>query len=574
MPVVRAITPLALCMVASAAVVPRAVAAQERYDVIIRGGRVLDGSGNPFFYADVGIRGDGIAAVGDLRDAMAARVIDARGKYVTPGFVALHEHIEPAILRGFGTLPNFTTQGFTTAVINADGRTGVWPIAQQRQDLERAGTALNLVPMVGHGTVRAMAMGNDVERPATAAEIARMKDLVRQGMEDGAFGLSTGLEYVPMRYSTEEEVLELAKAVAPYGGHYQAHLRSQGQHPKWQLPSYDSKPVTNIDAVMETINVARLAGIPAMMDHLHPKGPREWGSGKIITQLVDRAWRDGHQVYINMHSYEAYDENIVLVPRWALIAKPVKNLGQFDSNVPGADYTNMRATLQRRLAHPDTGRIIRTDIAYEIDRGGGPDGLLIMDYPDKSLVGKTLGQVAKLRNEDPVDTAIWMQMNGFDRPGGVQWRAFAVSLLDLEEFMRQDYTGVCTDRGGDSPSLREERFVHPGTFGTSTRLIRTFALDRRVITLPHAVRSLTGLPAQILGFTDRGRIAEGMRADLVVFDPETIRDKGTYFEPFQYSEGISYVLVNGTFVVDGGKATAAKPGRVLSRQRPRALPRT
>lgn len=574
MPVVRAITPLALCMVASAPVVPRAVAAQERYDVIIRGGRVLDGSGNPFFYADVGIRGDGIAAVGDLRDAMAARVIDARGKYVTPGFVALHEHIEPAILRGFGTLPNFTTQGFTTAVINADGRTGVWPIAQQRQDLERAGTALNLVPMVGHGTVRTMAMGNDVERPATAAEIARMKDLVRQGMEDGAFGLSTGLEYVPMRYSTEEEVLELAKAVAPYGGHYQAHLRSQGQHPKWQLPSYDSKPVTNIDAVMETINVARLAGIPAMMDHLHPKGPREWGSGKIITQLVDRAWRDGHQVYINMHSYEAYDENIVLVPRWALIAKPVKNLGQFDSNVPGADYTNMRATLQRRLAHPDTGRIIRTDIAYEIDRGGGPDGLLIMDYPDKSLVGKTLGQVAKLRNEDPVDTAIWMQMNGFDRPGGVQWRAFAVSLLDLEEFMRQDYTGVCTDRGGDSPSLREERFVHPGTFGTSTRLIRTFALDRRVITLPHAVRSLTGLPAQILGFTDRGRIAEGMRADLVVFDPETIRDKGTYFEPFQYSEGISYVLVNGTFVVDGGKATAAKPGRVLSRQRPRALPRT
>jgi N-acyl-D-amino-acid deacylase len=564
--------PVSAVLVALLSAAP--LAGQERYDLVIRGGRVLDGSGNPFFYADVGIRGDTIVALGDLRGAAAARSIDARGKYVTPGFIALHEHIEPAILRGFGTLPNFTTQGFTTAVINADGRTGIWPISKQRQDLERAGSALNLVPMVGHGTVRSMAMGRDVERPATAPEIARMKELVRQGMEDGAFGLSTGLEYVPMRYSTEEEVLELAKAVAPYGGHYQAHLRSQGQHPKWQLPSYDSKPITNIDAVMETINIARLAGIPAMMDHLHPKGPREWGSGRIITQLVDRAWRDGHQVYINMHSYEAYDETIVLVPRWALVATPVKNLGQFDSNVPGADYTNMRANLQRRLSHPDTARIIRRDIAYEIDRGGGPDGLLIMDYPDKSLVGKTLGQVARLRNEDPVETAIWMQLNGFDRPGGVQWRAFAVSLLDLEEFMRQDYTGVCTDRGGDSPSLREERFVHPGTFGTSTRLIRTFALDRQVITLPHAVRSLTGLPAQILGFTDRGRIAAGMRADVVVFDPETIRDQGTYFEPFQYSEGITYVLVNGAFVVDGGRPTEAKPGRVLSRQRPRAVPRT
>jgi N-acyl-D-amino-acid deacylase len=564
--VLRRSVPVWLLAILTAAPAP----AQERYDLIIRGGRVLDGSGNPFFRADVGIRGDTIAALGQLNRANAARVIDARGRYVTPGFIALHEHLEGAVLRGFGTLPNFTTQGFTTAVINADGRTAVWPIAQQRRDLERAGSALNLVMMVGHATVRRMAMGDDFERPATAAEIARMTELVRQGMQDGAFGLSTGLEYVPMRYSTEEEVLELAKAVAPFGGHYQAHLRSQGQHPKWQLPSYPSKPITNIDAVMETINIARLAGIPAMMDHLHPKGPREWGSGKIITQLVDRAWRDGHEVYINMHSYEAYDETIVLVPRWALIARPVKNLGQFDGNVPGADYSSMRANLQRRLGHADTARIIRTDIAYEIDRGGGPDGLLIMDFPDKALVGKTLGQVARMRNEDPVETAIWMQLHGFDRPGGVEWRAFAVSLLDLEEFMRQDYTGVCTDRSGETPSMRENQFVHPGTFGTTTRLIRTFALDKRVITLPHAIRSLTGLPAQILGFTDRGRIAPGMRADVVVFDPETIRDKGTYFEPFQYSEGIEHVLVNGQAVVTGGKPTDAKPGRVLSRQRARA----
>lgn len=537
------------------------------YDVVIRGGRVLDGSGNPPFPADVGVRGDRIVAVGDLSRAAARRVINARGRLVTPGFFAMHEHIEPAILGGFGTLPNYTTQGFTTAVIDADGDTEIWPLARQRDTLTRMGSALNLVPLVGHGTVRRLAMGEDFERPATIAEVERMKALVRQGMEEGAFGLSTGLEYVPMRYSTEEEVLELAKVVAPYGGHYQAHLRSQGQHPKWQLPSSDSKPITNIDAVMETISIGRLAGIPVMMDHLHPKGPREWGSGKIITQLVDRAWRDGIEVYINMHSYEAYDETIVLVPRWALVARPVRNLGQFDARHPDADYRNMRENLRRRLTHPDTARLIRRDIAYEIDRGGGPDGLLAMDYPDRAWVGKTLAQIARLRGEDPVETAIHIQLHGFDRPGGIQWRAFAVSLLDLEEFMRKDYTAVCLDRGGDTPRMRENPFVHPGTFGTSTRLLRTFALDRQVISLPFAIRSLTSLPAQILGLKDRGRVAEGLRADLVVLDPATVRDKATFFEPFQYSEGIEYVLTNGQLVVDAGKPTAAKPGRILERQR-------
>jgi N-acyl-D-amino-acid deacylase len=542
------------------------------YDVIVRGGRVLDGTGNPYVYADLGIRGDRIVTLGDLSAARANRVIDARGKYVTPGFFTLHEHIEPAILRGHGTLPNFTSQGFTTAVIDADGRTPVWPLTRQRDTLMRMGSALNLVPMVGHGTVRGLVMGRDFQRAARPDEIERMKALVRQGMEEGAFGLSAGLEYSPGRWSTEAEVLELARMVAPYGGHYQAHLRSQGQHPKWQLPSSPEKPITNIDAVMETITIARLAGVPAMMDHLHPKGPREWGSGRIITQLADQAWRDGLEIYINMHSYEAYDETIVLVPRWALLARPVPGLGQFDSDHPGADYTGLRGTLRRRLAHPDTARIIRRDIAYEIDRGGGPEGLLIMNFPDKSLVGQTLGQVARRRDEDPVDTAIWMQMTGFEGPGGVEWRAFAVSLLDLEEFMRKDYTGVCTDRSGDTPEMRRNPFVHPGTFGTVPRLIRTFAMERRTITLPHAIRSLTGLPAQILGLRDRGRLAEGMFADVVVFDPDRIRDRATYFEPFQYSEGISHVLVNGELVLDQEKPTAAKPGRILTRQRPARRP--
>jgi N-acyl-D-amino-acid deacylase len=544
------------------------------FDIVIRNGRVLDGTGNPFIHADIGIRGDTIAAIGKLENARAPKIVDARDRYVTPGFMALHEHIEGDILAGRGTLVNFTTQGFTTAVINTDGRSG-WPLARQRQDLGKAGASLNTVPMVGHGTVRGMAMGPDFMRAATAAEIDRMKQLVKQGMEEGAFGLSAGLEYSPGRWSTEQEVLELAKVVAPYGGLYQAHLRSQGQYPKWQLPSsprkgttyIDALQFTNIDAVVETINIARHAGIPVMLDHLHPKGPREWGSGRIITQLVDRAWADGHQVYINMHSYEAYDENIVLIPRWALIAKPVKGMGQYDSDRQ-ADYTNMLANLDRRLADPEDGPLIRRDIEYDIDRQGGPDGLLIMNYPDTSLVGKTLGQVARARREDPIDTALFLQRNGFARPGGVEFRAFAVSLLDLEEFMRQDYTAVCTDRGGASvEEAKPGRFIHPGTFGTAPRRIRTFVFEKKITTLPFAIRSMTSLSAQILGLTDRGRLAPGQKADVVVFDPERLRDKATYFEPYQYSEGIDVVLVNGQFVVENGKPTGAKPGRVLERQR-------
>jgi N-acyl-D-amino-acid deacylase len=535
------------------------------YDVLIRNGRVLDGTGNPFIYADVAIRGDSIARIGDLRGATARRVVDASGQYVTPGWFALHEHVESAILRGYGTLPNFTTQGFTTAVIDADGRSG-WPADERRAALEKAGSALNLVPMVGHATVRRLAMGDDFRRPATTAEVEKMKSLVREAMDRGAFGLSTGLEYSPGRWSTESEVLELAKVVAPYGGHYQSHLRSQGQYPKWQTPSTADRQISNIDAVMEVIRIAKRARIPAMLDHLHPKGPREWGSGRIITQLIDDAWREGHQVYINMHSYEAYDETIVLVPRWALMKKWHPDIGQFD-NDPRADYTTMRENLRARLAKPDSARLIRQDIEYEIDRGGGPNGLLVMDYPDKSWVGKTLGQIARARKEDPVETAIYIQLNGFDKPEAIEWRAFAVSLDDLKEFMRKDYTAVCTDRGGDSPELRRNRFVHPGTFGTSTRRIRRFVFDEPVTTLPFAIRSMSSLSAQILGLGDRGRLAPGMKADVVVFDPETIRDKATYFEPFQYSEGINYVLVNGTFVVDAAKPTAAKPGKVLTRQR-------
>lgn len=550
-------------------------------DVIITNGRVLDGSGNPYFHADIGIRGDQIVEVGDLSGRSAGRTIDARGQYVTPGFIALHEHIDTGILAGFNRVTNYTTQGFTTAVINVDGWRGMWPVRAQRDSLERLGHSLNLVQMVGHGAVRELVMGtkpDEVMRLATPDEMERMKALVREGMDDGAFGLSTGLEYTPMRYSSEEEVRELAKEVAPYGGFFMAHMRSQGRYSKWLLPSHMDHPTQRhvdwLDAIVELIDVAKAADIPVMIDHIHPKGPREWGVSRATTQMVDQAWEDGYPVYLNMHSYEGYAAVVTMIPRWALIRGEVPGQSAAD-DFPPVDYTGMRDNLQTRLRDPRLREMIRTDAEYEIIRQGGAENLIIVDFTDPALIGMSLAEVAGSRGESVFDTVIWLQMNGLDQPGGVLWMAKAVGMIDIEEWMRQDYTAVALDRGVDTGN-RSSKATHPGEYGTSGRLLREFVFERGTITLPHAIRSMTGLAAQILGLTDRGRIAVGQKADIVVFDPETVGSDATYLNPYVYQTGMNWVMVNGRFVVDGGEPTMELPGAVLERQRlpKRARPRT
>ena len=551
------------------------VAAQS-FDVIIRNGRVLDGSGNPYFYADVGIRGDEIVAVGDLSGASAARSLDAEGQYVTPGFIGLHEHIDgsfgPGILNGHNYVTNYTTQGFTTAVINSDGFPGVWPLTAQRDSLEKVGHSLNVVPMVGHGAVREMVMGTEPEevmRHATEAELEEMRALVRRGMEDGAFGMSTGLEYTPMRYSSMREVQELAKELAPYGGFFQAHMRSQGRYSKWLLPTHMDHPTQThvdwIDAIVEIVDVAKVADIPVMIDHIHPKGPREWGISKATTEMIDQAWEDGHQVYLNMHSYDGYSAYITLVPRWALIRGEVPGQSAAD-DFPPVDYTGMLDNLRERLRDPATREKIRIDAEYETIRQGGAENLLIVDFTDPAYVGKTLAQVADERGEDVFETILWLQMNGLPQPGGVLWMAMAVGMVDIEEWMKKDYTAVALDRMSDD-GQRTSKSTHPGQYGTSGRLLREFVFERGTITLPHAIRSLTGLPAQILGLQDRGRIAVGQKADVVIFDPQTVRSGATYLDPYVFQEGMNWVLVNGRFVVDEARPTDALPGIVLERQR-------
>ncbi len=572
----RALASLAALLVT---VVPPLEAQQAIYDVLIRNGRVLDGTGNPYFYADVGIAGDQIVAVGDLSGARGRREIDASGQYVTPGFIGLHEHIDSDILRGHTRVPNYVTQGFTTAVINADGGSlnSIWPLSAQRDSLAKLGHQLNLVPMVPHGVVRRLVMGSrpeDVMRHATEEEIQRMRGLVRQGMEDGAFGLTTGLEYNPMRYSSEHEVQELAKVVGEYGGHFQAHMRSQGRYPKWQVPSHMDHPTQRhvdwLDAVMEVIDVGKAANIPVMLDHIHPKGPREWGISRATTQLIDRQWAEGYPVYINMHSYEGYSAYVTLIPRWALIKGEVPGQSAAD-DFPPVSYDGMLDNLRERLADPVRREMIRQDVEYEIIRQGGAENLLMVDFSDPSYVGKTLADVMLELGKDELETAIWLQENGLDILGGALWMAKAVGMIDIEEWMRQDYTAVSLDRGVDTGN-RSSKSTHPGEYGTSGRLLREFVFERGTITLPHAIRSMTGLSAQILGLRDRGRIAPGMKADVVVFDPERLRSDATYLNPYVYQEGMTSVLVNGQFVVDGEEATDALPGVLLAPQTKRSRP--
>lgn len=534
-----------------------------QFDLIIRNGRVLDGTGNPWFPADIGVRNGRIVALGSLAGATATRLIDASGKYVAPGFIDIHSHADDGSSPRGGlrdssaavrSAPNLVSQGITTVVVNHDGRSPL-PIAEQRTMLEKHGTGPNAMLMVGHGTVRTRVMGQDFRRPATPDEIVRMRALVRQALADGAVGLSAGLEYVPGRWSRTEELIELARELPAVRGVYISHERSEGSDPLWYVPSQDGPgPVTLLDAVRETIEVGEKSGARVVASHLKAKGANYWGSGAAAVSLIERARERGVDVWADQYPYptSGTDGSTVLIPAWATSA---------GADVPKSSRAD---ALRRTLADTGMARRIRSDIAHEIARRGGAPNVIVYDFTDHSLYGKSLAQIAGGWRLDPVEAAIRIQLDGLpDRPGGARMRGFSMSEVDLELIARQPWVATSTDGGIALPV--EGPATHARFYGSFTRKIRHYALDRGVISLEAAIRSSTSLPAQIMGLKDRGQVREGMAADLVVFDLATIRDKATFFEPHQHSEGIEFVFVNGVPVVDAAKLTGALPGRVLAR---------
>jgi N-acyl-D-amino-acid deacylase len=537
-----------------------------RYDLLIRNGRVMDGTGNPWFPADVAVTNGRIVAIGKLGDAQATRIVDATGKLVTPGFIDIHSHADDGSSPRGGlrddnpvrrSAPNLVSQGITTVVVNQDGRSP-WPLSEQRGLLEKNGIGPNAMLLVGHGTVRRRIMGDDVRRTARPDEIVRMRALVKEALQQGAVGMSAGLEYDPGRWSTTDEVAELARELPAFNGIYISHERSEGSDPLWYVPSQDGpNAVTLLDAVRETIEIGEKSGARVVASHLKAKGEHYWGSSAAAINLIQRARDRGVDVWADQYPYptSGTDGSTVLIPAWA--TRP-------PGAGPNQPPTNRADILKRVLGDPPSAKLVRSDIAHEIRRRGGAANITVYEFTDKALYGKSLAEIARLWKLDPVETAIKIQLDGLEnRNGGARMRGFSMAEMDMENIAKQSWVATSTDGGialpEDGPS------THARFYGSFTRKIRHYAIDRGAITLEHAVRSSTSLPARIMDLKDRGQLREGFAADIVIFDAAAIRDKATFFEPHQHSEGVDYVFINGTAVLDGGKLTGATPGKVLLR---------
>lgn len=544
--------------VAALAILSVGVLAQPQYDLVIRNGRVLDGTGNPWYPADIAVRDGRIVAVGRLGNSVTARqVLDASGKTVTPGFIDLHSHAYDRLRPGAPVrddeqrrraAPNLVAQGVTTLVTNQDGRGG-WPISEQREKLQAGGVGPNVILLVGHGVVRRMAMGADFQRKASPAEIRRMQELLREGLNQGAWGMSAGLEYVPGRWSDTPEFQALAEVVAKAGGIIVEHERGSGEDPMWYLPSQDPPGQPGIlQSVDESIRVAEATGVTMICTHIKAKGAKFWGAGRAAVNMIEEARGRGVDIWADSYPYNTTgsDGSTVLIPAWA------------------SQEGRAKARLREVLADEEMSADLRKDISHEINRRGGPRNIVVMEYPDQKLVGKTLDEVARMREMSPVETAIALALEGFDRRGGVHLRGFSLSEIDVELFAAQPWVATASDAG---IALPQDGFVHARYYGTFPRKIAHYARERKVLSVEDAIRSMTSLPAQLLGLEDRGLIREGMIADLVVLDLEKVRDTATFFEPHQYPEGIEQVLLAGEFLVRDGRLTWGLPGKVLSHSR-------
>ena len=503
----------------------------ENFDVLIRGGRVLDGTGTPWFGADVAVRGDKIVAVGKLRDATAATVIDAAGLYVAPGFIDGHTHAGPALAQSrTAGAEALLRQGITTAFVNPDGG-GPIDLVAQRRAIEAQKPAVNVAQLVGHNSVRIAVLGNE-DRAPDEAELGKMAELVRKGFLAGAFGLSAGPFYTPGNFSKTDEHIALARVAAEFDGFYTSHIRDESDY-----------NVGVVAAVDEVIQIAREARVPGIVTHIKCLGPRVWGLSGEIVQHIDAARAAGVEVFADQYPYDASATSLsaALVPAWAL-----------EGGV---------GALKARLANPEQRGPVRKAMLENLERRAGPASIQIHTYrPNSKFEGQRLDAIARERRLEPVDAAIEMLL-----AGGASIVSFTIDEKDLRKFMVQPWTMTCSD--GELVPFGEG-VPHPRSYGPYARKIHHYVVEEKVLTLEQAIHSMTGMPATIFRLRDRGEIRVGAVADLVVFDLAAVRDLATYEQPHQYSEGMRFVLVNGRAAIDAGRLTNARTGRVLARGRP------
>ena len=517
---------IAAVVILFALVAPRAQS--PAYDILITHARIVDGTGSPWYRADLAIKGDTIAKIAPSITAQAGRTIDAGGQVVAPGFIDIHTHARRGIF-DVPTADNYIRQGVTTLIEGPDGSSPL-PIKPFFERLIALHFTPNFALFVGQGTVRDQIIGS-INRKATPDEIEKMRVLVRQGMEDGAFGLSSGLFYVPGTFTPTAEVIELAKVAGRMGGIYISHMRDEASN------------VTR--SVEETIEIGEKGGLPTQVTHHKIIGKGNWGKSVDTLRMIDEARARGIDATIDQYPYTASSTSIqaALLPAYALEGGRDEVLKKLKSS--------MRSELKK-----ETARLIMDE------RGGGdPQNVQIAACNwDHSLDGKRLGDITKGRGmaptiENAAETALWLV-----EQGGCSGIFHAISEEDLQRILKHPATMIGSD--GEIPIFGRAN-PHPRSYGTNARVLGRYVRDLKVITLEDAIRKMSGFPAARLGLADRGVLKEGIKADVVIFDPNTIRDKATFEQPHQYAEGVSTVIVNGQIAFENGKMTAARPGRVL-----------
>jgi dihydroorotase/N-acyl-D-amino-acid deacylase len=533
--------------------------AQQAYDTVITNGHIVDGTGSPWYSGDVGIREGRVAAIGNLAAAARKKTIDAHGMVVAPGFIDMLGQSETTILVE-PRLPSKIYQGITTEVtgegnsiapvndaiiaadrsqndrlkINVDWRT----LAQYFARLEKQGMGINLATFVGATQVRRVVLG-DADVQPTAAQLAQMKELVRQAMREGAVGVSTSLEYPPAPYAKTEELIALAGEVGRFGGIYATHMRSESDHV--------------MEAIDEAVRIGREGRLPVEIWHLKVAGKENWGRMGEVVARIEAARREGVDVAADTYAYLAwFNGTSAFIPPWA--------------------HDGGRAKLVERLKDPAMRARIRQDILHPPKDWGddpwleisGPEAVLIGVVSNPKLLplqGKTLAEIAKLWNKDPMDALFDLLI---EDEGLTENAVFGMSEPDVTLALQQPWVSINNDSSGTSPEgILGRDHPHPRAYGTFPRILRKYVREEKKLTLEDAVRKFSALAAQRVRLTDRGVLKAGMWADVVVFDPATVRDLATFDNPNQLSQGMEYVLVNGVAVIEGGKMTGALPGKVL-----------
>ncbi len=538
------------------------------YDILILNGRIIDGTGDPSFYGDIGISGDTIVAVGDLSDKTADRIINAQRFVVAPGFIDMHTHCD----EGLGQVDsnvnlNYLIQG-TTTVVTGNCGSGTFKIAETKAEWEQLGIGTNAVHLVGFGTIREAVMGRE-PREATHDEIEKMKSIVHQAMKEGAWGMSTGLEYIPDRYSSTEEIIEVAKVVGEYGGVYASHQRNE----------FDRVP----ESTQETIRIAEEAGVRANVSHFKVCRKDYWRTLKDAVKLINDARTRGIDIVADMYPYHyASGGPILPITRnagWAPFhlpddMEPFAGLREKmrDRSLPDLERQKLRGQYVEELAKALADKSKRKQIRKSVLEGelhkpssvalaGWDSYLVTVAKKNAHLIGKILSDIAKEQNRDPFDVAADLVI---DEPD-LYVACGVMSEDDMKHTMEQDWLMFSSD--GDAVSILKgadkPRIGHPRAFGSQARVLRKYVREEKVLTLENAIKKMTSLPASFLAMEDRGVIKEGCKADIVIFDPETVRDNGTPSNARQYSTGTEYVLVNGEISIESGEYNGALNGKLL-----------